>query len=91
VYRLDVARPRLIERRMTRFLREPVSVRNAANVSVVATAAVVVAGGVAMRVLDHDEYPNIWRTSCVTPRDVGASRLVKRSGRDVSPPVVDPR
>jgi voltage-gated potassium channel len=38
-----------------------VSVRNAANVIVVATAVVVVAGGVAMRVLDHDEYPNIWR------------------------------
>jgi voltage-gated potassium channel Kch len=56
-----VARPRLIERRMTRFLREPVSVRNAANVIVVATAVVVVAGGVGMRVLDHEEYPNIWR------------------------------
>jgi voltage-gated potassium channel len=61
VYRLDVARPRLIERRMTRFLREPVSVRNAANVIVIATGVVVVAGGVAMRVLDHDEFPNIWR------------------------------
>ena len=46
---------------MTRFLREPVSVRNAANVIVVATAIVVAAGGVGMRVLDHDEYPNIWR------------------------------
>jgi len=46
---------------MTRFLREPVSVRNAANVIVVATAVVVVAGGVGMRVLDHEEYPNIWR------------------------------
>jgi voltage-gated potassium channel len=61
LYRLDVARPRLIERRMTRFLHEPVSVRNAANVIVVATAVVVVASGVAMRVLDHEEYPNIWR------------------------------
>ena len=46
---------------MTRFLREPVSVRNAANVIVVATAIVVAAGGVAMRVLDHHEYPNVWR------------------------------
>jgi uncharacterized membrane protein len=42
---------------MTHFLREPASVRNAANVIVAATAVVVVAGGVAMRVLDHDEYP----------------------------------
>ena len=46
---------------MTRFLNEPASVRNAANVIVAATAMVVVVGGVAMRVLDHDEYPNIWR------------------------------
>jgi hypothetical protein len=50
-----VARPRLIERRLTRFLREPVSVRNAANVIVVATALVVVASGIAMRLLDHEE------------------------------------
>ena len=46
---------------MTRFLREPVSVRNAANVIVVATAAVVVVSAVLMYVLDHDEYPNVWR------------------------------
>ncbi len=46
---------------MTRFLREPVSVRNAANVIVTATATVVVASGLLMRVLDHAEYPNIWR------------------------------
>ena len=61
MYRLDVPRPRLIERRMTRFLREPVSVRNAANVIVVATAVVVVTSGVGMRVLDHEEYPTVWR------------------------------
>ena len=60
-YRFDVARPRVIERRMTRFLSEPVSVRNAVNVIVVATATVVVGSGVLMRVLDHSEYPNIWR------------------------------
>jgi voltage-gated potassium channel len=46
---------------MSRFLREPGSVRNAANVIVVATATVVVTGGVLMRVLDHSEYPNIGR------------------------------
>jgi voltage-gated potassium channel len=55
-----VARPNLIERRMSRFLREPPSVRTAASVIVVATAIVVVGGGVAMRLLDHDEYPNVW-------------------------------
>ena len=55
-----VARPNLIERRMSRFLREPPSVRTAAGVIVTATAVVVVGGGVAMRLLDHDEYPNVW-------------------------------
>ncbi len=55
-----VPRPNLIERRMSRFLREPPSVRTAAGVIVTATAVVVIGGGVAMRVLDHDEYPNVW-------------------------------
>jgi voltage-gated potassium channel len=55
-----VARPNLIERRMSRFLREPPSVRMAASVIVTATAVVVVVGGVLMRVLDHEEYSNIW-------------------------------
>ncbi len=45
---------------MTRFLREPVSVRNAASVIVVATLAVVVASGVTIRILDHHEYSSIW-------------------------------
>jgi hypothetical protein len=55
-----VARPNLIERRMSRFLREPPSVRTAAGVIVTATAVVVVVGGVLMRVFDHDEYSNVW-------------------------------
>jgi voltage-gated potassium channel len=55
-----VARPNLIERRMSRFLREPPSVRTAASVIVTATAMVVVGGGVAMWLLDHDEYSNVW-------------------------------
>jgi voltage-gated potassium channel len=50
----------VVERSMSRFLREPPSVRTAARVIVVATGVVVVAGGVLMRVFDHDEYPNIW-------------------------------
>jgi len=45
---------------MTRFLRDPVSVRGAVSVIVVATAVVVVGGGVAMRVLDHSEYERVW-------------------------------
>jgi voltage-gated potassium channel len=53
-------RPNLIERRMTRFLREPVSVRGAVGVIVTATTVVVAGGGVAMRLLDHAEYSNVW-------------------------------
>ena len=45
---------------MNRFLREPVSVRNAASVIVVTTLAIVIVGGVAMRIIDHHEYSNIW-------------------------------
>ena len=56
----NIPRPDLIERRMNRFLREPVSVRNAVSVIVVTTLVIVVAGGVAMRILDHHEYSNIW-------------------------------
>jgi voltage-gated potassium channel len=56
----NVPRPDLIERRMNRFLREPVSVRNAASAIVGVTLLIVVAGGVAIRILDHDEYSSIW-------------------------------
>jgi voltage-gated potassium channel len=50
----------LVERRLTKFLHEPPSVRLAANVIVTATVLVVVVGGVMMRVLDHKEYGSIW-------------------------------
>jgi voltage-gated potassium channel len=50
----------IIERRMTKFLREPPSVRLAANVIVTATVLVVVVGGVMMRVFDHKEYHSVW-------------------------------
>jgi voltage-gated potassium channel len=50
----------LIERRMSKFLREPPSVRLAANVIVTATLLIVVVGGVMMRLFDHKEYASIW-------------------------------
>lgn len=56
----SVPRPNLVERRLSRFLREPVSVRSAASVIMVATAVIVVASGVAIRALDNDEYASIW-------------------------------
>jgi hypothetical protein len=49
-----------MERRLSKFLREPPSIRLAANVIVTATVLVVVLGGVMMRVLDHKEYASIW-------------------------------
>jgi voltage-gated potassium channel len=55
-----VLAPNLIERRMTKFMHEPPTVRAAAGVIVTATAVIVVLGGVMMRVLDHAEYSSIW-------------------------------
>jgi voltage-gated potassium channel len=45
---------------MAKFLREPPSVRGAASTIVVATAAVVVLGGLLMRLVDHKEYSTVW-------------------------------
>ncbi|MGB0095139.1 MAG: potassium channel family protein [Solirubrobacteraceae bacterium] len=45
---------------MNRFLREPISVRNAGSVIVTATFIVVIAGGIAIRAIDHREYSSIW-------------------------------
>lgn len=57
----DLSLPQnVVERRMTKFMREPPSVRLAAGVIVSATVIVVVLGGVMMRVLDHAEYGSIW-------------------------------
>jgi hypothetical protein len=55
-----IARPDLVERRMSRFLREPPSVRIAASVIVTATLVITVVGGVLMYLLDNGEYPNVW-------------------------------
>jgi voltage-gated potassium channel len=50
----------LIERQFAKFLSRPPTVRGAARIIVVATAVVVVLGGVLMRFLDHKEYDNVW-------------------------------
>ena len=78
-----------IERRLSRFLREPLSVRNAADVIVVATAMVVVAGGLLMRFLDESEYPNIgrglwWAMQTVTTVGYGDVTPEHTSGRIVA-------
>src|SRR5438128_9311503 len=56
----EARRPKPIERRMSRFMREPPSIRMAASVIVTATALIVVGGGILIRVLDHTEYSSIW-------------------------------
>jgi voltage-gated potassium channel Kch len=55
-----MARFNVIERRLERFMQEPASVRTAVGVIVVATITVVVGGGVLIRVLDPDEYADVW-------------------------------
>jgi voltage-gated potassium channel len=52
---------KLIERRLALFAGGPASLRKAASIIVMATGFVVIAAGVLMRLLDPDEYPNIWR------------------------------
>jgi voltage-gated potassium channel len=61
----------LIERRLDRFMREPLSVRNAAGVIVVATAVIVVGAGILITLVDGEEYPDIgigmwWALQTVT-------------------------
>jgi voltage-gated potassium channel len=49
-----------MERRLSKFQREPVSIKNAIAVIVTATTLVVIASGIAMRVFDPHNFPNIW-------------------------------
>jgi voltage-gated potassium channel len=56
----DINPATVIERRITRYMREPVSVRNAVSVIVVTTLMLVVAGGILIRVIDHHEYSTVW-------------------------------
>ena len=50
----------LLERRMSRLLTEPPSIRLAAGVIVTITALLVAGAGALIRVIDHEEYPDIW-------------------------------
>jgi voltage-gated potassium channel len=66
-----MARFNLIERRIERFLREPPTVRNAAGVIVIATALIVLAAGVLIRLIDSEEYKSVgvalwWALQTVT-------------------------
>ena len=75
-----------VERRLERALREPPSVRNAAGVIVVATIVVVVGAGVAISLLDREEYPNVglgmwWALQTVTTVGYGDVTPTKVTGR----------
>jgi voltage-gated potassium channel len=49
-----------LEKGMSRFLREPPSVRNALVVVVTATTVVVISAGAAMRLLDPRDFSSVW-------------------------------
>jgi len=84
-----MARLRLIERRLSRFLNEPVSVRNAAGVIAGSTIVVVITSGVLMRLVDRSEYPTIgrglwWAMQTVTTVGYGDVTPENTSGRIVA-------
>ena len=49
-----------LERRLSKFQREPVSIKNAVAVIVTATTIVVIASGIAMRIFDPHNFSNVW-------------------------------
>ena len=74
---------------MSRFLREPPSIRLAAGVIVTATALITVLGGVLMRLLDSEEYPTLgvamwWALQTVTTIGYGDVTPKEPSGRIVA-------
>ena len=81
-----MGRLNLMERRVDRFTRQPPSVRNAAGVIVLATTLIVVAGGILIRVIDHEEYPSIglglwWALQTVTTVGYGDVAPANVGGR----------
>jgi hypothetical protein len=87
--RRTIARPKLIERRMSRFLSGPASVRNAAGLIALSTTIVVVCSGILMRVLDHSEYPTVgrgvwWAMQTVTTVGYGDVTPAHTAGRIIA-------
>jgi voltage-gated potassium channel len=81
-----MARLNPVARRLERFLREPPSIRNAAGVIVVATVVIVVGSGVAIYLLDRQEYPDVavgmwWALQTVTTVGYGDVTPAHLTGR----------
>jgi len=79
----------IVERRVARILREPPSVRAAAGVIVTATACVVVAAGLLMTIIDHEDYPTLglglwWALQTVTTVGYGDAVPSHAAGRLVA-------
>ena len=78
-----------LERKLSRILRDPPSIRAATGVIVSATLVVVAVSGVVIWALDHDEYPNIWvgmwwALQTVTTVGYGDVSPTKPSGRIIA-------
>jgi len=72
-----MSRLKLIERRMSRFLSEPVSVRNAAAVIALSTTLVVIASGVLGQ---HPSPAAVQQRLEATARDLGPTGYDRRYG-----------
>ena len=88
-----MARLNPIERYVNKLQYDPPTVRTAAGAIVTATIAVVIGGGVLIRLIDHTEYKNVWvgmwwALQTVTTVGYGDVTPARTSGRIVGAAVM---